>query len=237
MVREVRPGLSALGSPRLHRFCLSALSDWQPQLLRPRFESCYGAGFSSLSSSVLWFFGPSLHGRYSASPLLRPLLTSPSFSRKRSPQVRCTICPLAPPGSTVCVLMTFGLRCSQPACRPHPASLPVRVPTVEALLPASFSFTSRLRLAVRYGYRHRFRLAPFIQLDSAHAGHTGAGNLARSRLFRRLSIVRELSQFGTSQSCSSAVSMNRLAIAIPSSSSIVKRAKFSSPSPVHHERS
>jgi hypothetical protein len=45
------------------------------------------------------------------------------------------------------------------------------------LLPASFSFTSRLRLAVRYGYRHRFRLAPFIQLDSAHAGHTGAATL------------------------------------------------------------
>src|SRR5450631_1558137 len=44
--------------------------------------------------------------------------------------------------------MTIGLRCCQPACRPHPASLPVRVPTVESLLSASFSFTSRLRLAV-----------------------------------------------------------------------------------------
>ena len=32
-----------------------------------------------------------------------------------------------------------------PACRPHPASLPVRVPAVEGLPPASFSFTSRLR--------------------------------------------------------------------------------------------
>src|SRR5450631_4325691 len=74
--------------------------------------------------------------------------------------------------------MTFGFCCSQPACRPRPASLPVRVPTVESLLSASFSFPSRLRLAVRYGYRHRFRLAPFIQLDSAHAGHTGAGTLA-----------------------------------------------------------
>src|ERR1700737_4766344 len=71
--------------------------------------------------------------------------------------------------------MTFGLRCSEPACRPHPASLPVRVPTVESLLRASFSFASRLRLAFRYGCRHRLRLAPFIQLDSAHAGHTGAG--------------------------------------------------------------
>src|ERR1700692_3746249 len=70
--------------------------------------------------------------------------------------------------------MTFGLRCPEPACRPHQASLPVRVPTVESLLRASFSFTSRLRLAFRYGCRHRLRLAPFIQLDSAHAGHTGA---------------------------------------------------------------
>ena len=46
--------------------------------------------------------------------------------------------------------MTFGLRRSQPACRPHPASLPVRVPAVEGLLRASFSFTSRLRPALRY---------------------------------------------------------------------------------------
>ncbi len=80
--------------------------------------------------------------------------------------------------------MTFGLCCSQPAGRPHPASLPVRVPTVESLLHASFSFTSRLRLAFRYGCRHRLRLAPFIQLDSAHAGHTGARILARRPPFR-----------------------------------------------------
>jgi hypothetical protein len=73
--------------------------------------------------------------------------------------------------------MTFGLRCSRPARRPHPASLPVRVPAVEGLLRASFSFTSRLRLAFRYGCRHRLRLAPFIQLDSAHAGHTSAAGL------------------------------------------------------------
>src|SRR5688572_23616189 len=131
--------------------------------------------FSSFSSSVLWFFGPSLCRRYAASLLLRPLLTSLPLSRKRPPQVRRRICPLVPSGSTVCVLMTFGLRCSQPARRPLPASLPIRVPTVEGLLPASFSFTSRLRLAVHYGCRHRLRLAPFIQQDSAHAGHTGAG--------------------------------------------------------------
>src|SRR5882757_5690958 len=45
--------------------------------------------------------------------------------------------------------MIFGLRCSGTACRPHPASLPVRVPTVESLPSASFSFASRLRLAVQ----------------------------------------------------------------------------------------
>src|SRR5580693_5248141 len=71
--------------------------------------------------------------------------------------------------------MTFGLRCLSPACRPHPASPPVRVPAVESLLRASFGFASRLRLAFRYGCRHRPRLAPFIQLDSAHAGHTTRG--------------------------------------------------------------
>ena len=71
--------------------------------------------------------------------------------------------------------MIFGLRCLSPARRPRPASLPVRVPAVEGLLRASFGFASRLRLAFRYGYRHRFRLAPFIQLDSAHAGHTTCG--------------------------------------------------------------
>src|SRR5450631_4337694 len=76
--------------------------------------------------------------------------------------------------------MTIGLCCCSPACRPHQASLPVRVPTVEGLLHASFSFTSRLRLAFRYGCRHRLRLAPFIQLDSAHAGHTGVRTLACS---------------------------------------------------------
>jgi hypothetical protein len=45
--------------------------------------------------------------------------------------------------------MTLGLRCSQPACRPHPASLPIRVPTVESLLRASFRLASRLRFAFR----------------------------------------------------------------------------------------
>ena len=180
--------------PRLHRFCLAALPGWLPLLLRPGFESSSFANSSPFSSSVPWFFGPSLHRHYPTSSLLRPLLTSPPLSRKRSPQVRRRICSLGPPGSTECVLMTFGLCCCQPACRPHRASLPVRVPTVESLLAASFSFTSRLRLAVRYGCRHRPRLAPSIQLDSAHAGHTDLhGHACRSQLLyggRGSSVIR-----------------------------------------------
>ena len=115
----------------------------------PGFESLLAPPSSSSSSSVPSFFGPSLHRHYAASSLLRPLLTSPRLSPWRSPQVRCRISPLAPPGSTRCVLMIFGLRCSEAACRPHHASLPVRVPAVESLLSASFSFASRLRLAVQ----------------------------------------------------------------------------------------
>src|SRR3954471_20535787 len=49
---------------------------------------------SSFSSSVLWFFGPSLQPHYRPSSLLRPLLTSPPLSRRRSPQVRFGICSL-----------------------------------------------------------------------------------------------------------------------------------------------
>src|SRR5260370_18878076 len=58
--------------------------------------------------------------------------------------------------------MDFGLRCCQPACRSHPASLPVRIPAVESLLPASFSFTSRLRLALS------LRLPPSVPSGSFH---------------------------------------------------------------------
>jgi len=87
--------------------------------------------------------------------------------------------------------MTFGLRCSQPARRPRPASLPFCVPTVENLLRASFSLASRLRLAFRYGCRHQLRRDPSISLDSAHAGHTGADPPVRGRRPRRPARVVE----------------------------------------------
>ena len=75
--------------------------------------------------------------------------------------------------------MDFGLRGGQHAYRPYAASLPVRVPTVKGLFPASFGLAARLaprdfRSAVPYGYLHRSRQDRFILLESAHAGHTGA---------------------------------------------------------------
>ncbi len=75
--------------------------------------------------------------------------------------------------------MDFGLRGGQHAYRPYAASLPVCVPTVEGLFPASFRLAARLaprdfRSAVPYGYLHRSRQDRFILLESAHAGHTGA---------------------------------------------------------------
>ena len=68
-------------------------------------------------------FRPSLRGRYPASSLLRHLLTSPRLSSRRSPQVRCRICPLVPSGSTRCV--SYDYRASLfPASSP-PASGPL----------------------------------------------------------------------------------------------------------------
>ena|SRR5580692_859842 len=71
--------------------------------------------------------------------------------------------------------MAFGLhRCSL-ACRPHPASLSVRVPTLAHLLTASFSRAlTGSTLQFGYRYRHRFGRIPFNPIVHAHAGHTSA---------------------------------------------------------------
>ena len=55
---------------------------------------------SRSSSFAPWSFGPSLQRHYPPSPLLWPLLTSPSLSRRSPPQVRCCFFPLVPSGST-----------------------------------------------------------------------------------------------------------------------------------------
>lgn len=61
-----RHGLSALGSPRLHRLCLSTLPGWRTVVVAPGIRVLnISPASSSFSSSVLWFFSPSLHRRYS----------------------------------------------------------------------------------------------------------------------------------------------------------------------------
>ena len=60
---------------------------------------------------------------------------------------------------------------SPPASWPHCRFVFLRSRVCFPLLSTS---PHGLRLAVRYGYPPRSRLAPFIQQDSDHAGHTGA---------------------------------------------------------------
>jgi len=62
--------------------------------------------------------------------------------------------------------MDMGLRGGQHAYRPYAASLPVRVPTVEDLFPASFSFPSTV--ARRVGPCGSLRLPPSVPTGSFH---------------------------------------------------------------------
>jgi hypothetical protein len=78
-----------------------------------------------------------------------------------------------PSGCTCCVLMRVGLRVCWHACRPQPASLPVRVPMVADLLPASFSSTlAGVALRLHYSCSHQLRCHLFMSLVQSHAGHT-----------------------------------------------------------------
>ncbi len=95
-----------------------------------------------------------------ASSLLRPLLTSRRLSPTRSPRVRCQNFRNAPPGSTGCTTVTVGLRISQHARRPQPASLPVRVPAVVPSLRASSRLASRRPPCVSLRLSSLSRLPP-----------------------------------------------------------------------------
>ncbi len=59
-----------------------------------------GVIISRSSSFAPWSFGPSLQRHYPPSSLLWLVLTSPSLSRRSSPQVRCCFFPFIPSGST-----------------------------------------------------------------------------------------------------------------------------------------
>jgi len=105
---------------------------------------------------------------------------SPALAREISPGKGLNF-PHAPSGFTWCVLMRVGLRRCLPACRPHPASLPVHVLMVVGLPAASFI----LRLAASdlrfgYGYSHQFRQLRFRLLVQAHAGHTSGARTHRT---------------------------------------------------------
>jgi len=173
--QRFRLATQAAGSPRFCRFCLppSPGSDRFCRTLRCRVSSRLSS--SSLSSFV-WFLPPFAP---QALPCFFATTASADFSSaltdEFSPGKVQNLSPRAVRLYRSRPWMTFGLCCSTPTRRPRSASLPVRIPTVEGLLPASFSFTSRLRLAVRYGCRHLLRRAPFISIDSAHAGHTWPG--------------------------------------------------------------
>ena len=128
-------------------------------------------------------FGASLHGRYPASPLLWPLLTASPFSWRSSAQVRCRIYPLVPSGSTECVSDDFWASLFPASSPPAPGLPPVRVPTVESFATRFF----QLHLAATPCVSLRLPSSAPVGLPSSNkilpiAGHTGAGNLARSRL-------------------------------------------------------
>jgi hypothetical protein len=169
--RKVRRVSSIASSQRVRRGCTacpSALPSWLPLLWRLGFESFIAPVPSPFSSSV-WFFSPSLRRHYRSSSLLRPLLTFPRLSPWRSPRVKCRICPLAPTGMRLDNLWASLFSASSP---PAPGLAASSCSFGREFACRFFQLSPR-GSALRFGYgcRHRPRLAPFIQLGSAHAGH------------------------------------------------------------------
>ena len=71
--------------------------------------------------------------------------------------------------------MTLGFRSLLAVSPAHPASLPVRVPTVAPSTPGPFAPDPRgSNLAYGYGWRHLPRRAPFSPVDTAPARHTSS---------------------------------------------------------------
>ena len=104
------PASARHGSTASASACSPFHSPRRGRTLRPGTPgNLWGACVSRSSSFAPWSFGPLLQRRYPPSSLLWPLLTSPSLSRRSSPQVRCCFCPFIPSGSTSHVWMDFGL--------------------------------------------------------------------------------------------------------------------------------
>ena len=122
--------------------------------------------FPSVSPLALsGFFRPSLHGHCPASSLLWRLLTASPLSRKSSPQVRCRIFPLVPPGSTRCVSDDFW------------ASLfPASLPPAPGLAAGSCSYGRRF--ATRF-FQLRLAATPCVSLRLSSSTPSSSFHLDR----------------------------------------------------------
>ena len=140
-----------------------------------KFQTPFGFGLSSFSSSVLWSFGPLLRQLSSASTLLRPLLTSAGFSSDRSPRVNAGSFTSRRPALPNCLLMPSGFVVPSqlaPATRPLCQFVFLRSKFCLLLLsvwPRGFT------LQFGYGCWHLLPQERFILIDPAHAGHTRRG--------------------------------------------------------------
>jgi hypothetical protein len=116
---------------------------------------------------VLWPFARPVFRQ--ASSLLRPLLTPPLLSQRRPdpgkvPELSARIARLY----LVRLSVTFGFRILSHAHRPHPASLPVRVPTIVPLLRTSFALS-----ASRHPPCPSLRLLSLLPVISFHSTSSG----------------------------------------------------------------
>ena len=123
------------------------------------------------------FFRSSVLGSIRLSPDFIATTTSadfrPSLKGRISPG-QCWLVPLVPTGSTEFSSMTVGLRVYSPARPLNPASLPVRVPTVESLPPTLSGGPSRFRPGLRLRLLSSTPSGTLIPLEPAPAGHTSA---------------------------------------------------------------
>ena len=129
------------------------------------------------SSSVPWSFGPSLQPHYGA---FSATTASADFSEALTPELSPgKVLILSPRADRLYLTRLGGLRASL-----FPASSPPAPGLTAAFCSFSRGFASRflqLHLAVyalRFGYgcHHRLRKVRFNFIESAHAGHTGAGS-------------------------------------------------------------
>ena len=113
------------------------------------------------SRSVLSFFSPALPRRDPAASLLWPRRTALRLAPESAPQVRCCVCPFAPPGSTGCVAEDVWASRS-----------PARSPPAPGLTAGSCSCGRRFA-------QRCFRLSPCVSLRLASSPPSSTSQLVR----------------------------------------------------------